>query len=166
MTMQGKINCGASSEPDFIQNYLFWKYMFEFRQSMPQIRLLEAKNTSMKMLRRKLKILRLKLAGRSRRPCNELARTSHPTVDNFWSLRRRRSRPLRASPTSTMQAASRELTRSKLFLFYFFNCRQFGETSTCPLDSYQPFQKAIKFAWKFTGRKYSQLPSCRRNIIR
>ena len=24
----GKINCGASSRPNFIQNYFFWKWMF------------------------------------------------------------------------------------------------------------------------------------------
>ena len=27
---QGKINCGASSEPDFIQNYFLWKHIFNF----------------------------------------------------------------------------------------------------------------------------------------
>ena len=27
---QGKINCGASSEPDFIQNYFLWKHVFNF----------------------------------------------------------------------------------------------------------------------------------------
>ena len=27
---QGKINCGASSEPDFIRNYFLWRRMFSF----------------------------------------------------------------------------------------------------------------------------------------